>query len=352
MNRLQMTDWTEFTLSIDSTVYDAIRNLNDTGSRIVLVTSPEMTFEGVVVDGDIRRGLLKGATLDDKIANVINRDARVVLPEISRSEALKLMEVWNVSHIPIVNSAGLLCGVHSVTNALLSGNRPNTFLIMAGGFGTRMGVKTTKIPKPMLEVAGKPMLEHLVLRAKNCGFIHFAISIHHQGNVIEDYFRDGTQLGIQISYLREQRPMGTAGSLTLLSPVPTEPVLVCNGDLVSKVDFGALLDFHVKQCSDITIAVQDHELQNPFGVVDISEGKVIEIVEKPVVRSKICAGIYVLEPSVIAAIPGNEPIDMPFVLQSAISQHLTITPFQLYEDWMDVGRETDLIAAEDNFSKL
>ena len=347
-----MTSWTETVVSLDSTVQEAIRNLNDTGARIVLVTDSELKFVGVVVDGDIRRGMLRGVTLVDKVAAIVNHDARVVSPGISRSDALKLMEAWNVSHLPVVDPAGKLCGLHSVMDALLSGNRTNIFLIMAGGFGTRMGAQTLKTPKPMLEVAGKPMLEHLVIRAKKSGFVNFAISVHHQGKVIEDYFGDGANLGIRITSLREQLPLGTAGSLTLLSPVPMEPIVVSNADLVSTVDFGALLDFHVNQCSDITMAVQDHELQNPFGVVKISEGKVVEIVEKPVISSKISAGIYVLNPSVIASIPQDESCDMPFVLQSAISRQLTVTPFQLHEDWMDVGRQSDLLAAKDRISKL
>lgn len=347
-----MTDWKETILSLDSTVQEAIRNLNDTGAQIVLVTDSELSFVGVVVDGDVRRGMLRGVTLVDKVAAIVNHDARVVLPEVSRSDALKLMKAWNVSHLPVVDTAGKLCGLHSVMDTLLSGNRTNVFFIMAGGFGTRMGAETTKIPKPMLEVAGKPMLEHLVMRAKKSGFVNFAISIHHQGKVIEDYFGDGSQLGIRITYLREQRPLGTAGSLTLLNPAPTEPVVVSNADLVSTVDFGALLDFHVNQCGDITMAVQDHELQNPFGVIRITDGKVVEIVEKPVISSKISAGIYVLAPSVIASIPRDESCDMPFVLQSAISRQSTVIPFQLHEDWMDVGRQSDLVAAKDRIDKL
>jgi dTDP-glucose pyrophosphorylase len=347
-----MKSWTETIISLASTVQDAIQNLNDTGARIVLVTDSELKFVGVVVDGDIRRGILEGATLANKVSTIVNHNARVVLPGVSRSDALKLMEAWNVVHLPVVDREGKLCGLHSAADALLSGNRANTFLIMAGGFGTRMGEATTKTPKPMLKVAGKPMLEHLVMRAKKSGFINFAISIHHQGNVIEDYFGDGSQLGIQITYLREQRPLGTAGSLTLLNPALTEPVVVSNADVVSTVDFGALLDFHISHCSDITMAVQDHELQNPFGVVEISDGKVIGIVEKPMMSSKISAGIYVLDPSVIAAMPKDESFDMPFVLQSAISRQLTIAPFQLHEDWMDVGRQSDLMAAEEKIMKL
>ena len=347
-----MKTWTECVLKSDSTVQEIIENLNQTSARIVLITDTEMAFVGIVVDGDIRRGMLQGATLIDHVTKIINRDARTVFPGVSRSDALKLMETWNVSHLPVVDKAGKLCGLHLATNASLNENRTNLFVIMAGGFGRRMGTETSKTPKPMLELAGKPMLEHLIIRAMRSGFVHFVISVHYQGEVIENYFGDGSHLGIRITYLREQRPLGTAGSLALLNPVPTESVVVSNADLVSTVDFGALLDFHINQGSDVTIAVQDYEFQNPFGVVRISDGKVDEIIEKPVMVSKISAGIYVLDPSVIAEIPRDESCDMPFVLQSAISRQLTVTPFQLHEDWIDVGRQSDLIAAEDRISKL
>jgi dTDP-glucose pyrophosphorylase len=347
-----MTNWTETIVSLDSTVQVAIRNLNDTGARIVLVADSESKFVGVVVDGDIRRGMLQGVTLNDQVAKIVNYDAKSVLPGVSRSDALKLMEAWNVSHLPVVDRAGKLCGLHSFMDTSCNATRTNLFVVMAGGFGTRMGAETTKTPKPMLEVAGKPMLEHLLTRAMKSGFVNFAISIHHHGEVIEEYFGDGSLLGIRIIYLREQHPLGTAGSLALLDPAPTEPVLVSNADLVSMVDFGALLDFHIDQCSDITVAVRDYELQNPFGVVRISDGKVDEIIEKPVTISKISAGIYVLEPSVVATILRHESRDMPSVLQGAISQDLTVTPFQLHEDWIDVGRQSDLIAAQNRISKL
>ena len=347
-----MKSWTECVLKLDSTIREIIENLNQTAAGIVLITDSEMMFVGIVVDGDIRRGMLQGATLTDHSTKILRRNARTVLPGVLRSDALKLMESWNVSHLPVVDSAGKLCGLLSFMDTSFNAKRTNLFVVMAGGFGTRMGAETTKTPKPMIEIAGKPMLEHLLIRAMKNGFVNFAISVHYHAEVIEKYFGDGSLLGIRITYLREQRPLGTAGSLALLDPAPTEPVVVSNADLVSMVDFGALLDFHIDQCSDITVAVQDYELQNPFGVVMISDGKVDGIVEKPVTVSKISAGIYVLEPSVVATILRDESCDMPSVLQGAISRELIVTPFQLHEDWIDVGRQSDLKAAQNRFSKL
>jgi dTDP-glucose pyrophosphorylase len=347
-----MIDWPETVLSLDSTVKDAIQNLNHTGARIVLIRDSELNFLGIIVDGDIRRGVLNGVTLIDPVTKIINTDAKVVLPEVSRIDARRLMEDWNLTHLPIVDKAGKLCGLHSLADCHVNAACTNLFVVMAGGFGSRMGPKTKNTPKPMLEVAGKPMLEHLVVQAKRYGFVDFVFSIHYQGEVIEKYFGNGAHLGVQITYLREQHPLGTAGALALLEPVPTEPVVVCNADVISSIDFAAILDYHKNQRSAITVAVQKYELQNPFGVLKISDGQVEEIVEKPVTISMISAGIYVLEPDVIAGIPRDESCDMPNVLQDAISKQLKVIPFQLYEDWLDVGRPSDLNMAEDRTSKL
>ena len=341
-----MKSWTECVLKSDSSVQEIIENLNQTSARIVLITNTDMLFVGVVVDGDIRRGMLQGVTLFDPVTKIINRKAKTVLPGVSRSDAIKLMEAWNISHLPVVDNLGKLLGVHSIVDGSVNVTRKNLFVIMAGGFGRRMGMETSKTPKPMLEVAGKPMLEHLIFQAKKCGFVNFAISIHFQGDVIKNYFGDGSRFGIHINYLRELHPLGTAGSLSLLDPLPTMPVIVSNADLVSSVDFGALLDFHENHGSDVTMAVQDYEFQNPFGVVSISEGAVVEIIEKPITISKISAGIYVLEPGIIKTISQNESCDMPTVLERAIKSHFKVVPFQLYEDWLDVGRQSDLASID------
>jgi dTDP-glucose pyrophosphorylase len=337
-----MTDWKETILSLDSTVGDAIQNLNDTGARIVLVTDADLNFVGVIVDGDIRRGLLNGVTLTDHVTKIVNRDARTVFPGVSRSNALELMEVWNVSHFPVIDKKGKLCGLHSIVDASINATRTNLFVIMAGGFGKRMGVETTNIPKPMLKVAGKPMLEHLIIRAIKSGFMNFAISIHFQGEVIEKYFGDGSRYGIRITYLREERPLGTAGSLSLLNPLPTESIVVSNADLVSSVDFGALLDFHVIQGGDATMAVRDHEWQNPFGVVEISDGKVIEVKEKPINVSTISVGMYAFNPLVLKEIDFKTECDMPQLFEQLIRKGKVIVPFPVHESWNDVAAREDL----------
>ena len=340
-----MINWTEAVLPLDSTVKDAIENLNKTSARIVLVADSDFKFVGIIVDGDIRRGMLIGVELTGQVAEILNRNPITVSPDSTRIDALAMMETLQVSHIPIVDSSGILRGLHSFNEIPIEGTRENLFLIMAGGFGRRMGSLTSITPKPMLEIAGKPILEHLIVRAKNSGFINFAIAIHYLGDVIENYFGDGSKFGVNIRYLREAEPLGTAGAIRLLHPIPDEPFLVSNADLVSNVDFTALLDFHNDQSCDATMAVRTHQWQNPFGVVDIIDGRINEIVEKPVIISNISAGIFVLGPTVIQSIKVNEFCDMPTLFQRLIAGNRRVFAFPVYEEWADIGHKDELESA-------
>ena len=337
-----MADWRSFVLSDQSSVKDAINTLNQTSAQIVLCIDKDMKFVGLVVDGDIRRGLINGVGLDDPITMVMNRKPYVVSPNKSVSEVVQLMETLRISHIPMVDAVGCLCGLHTIGNSIARESRENLFVIMAGGFGRRMGTLTSNTPKPMLEIADKPILERLIVRARNSGFINFAIAIHYLGDVIENYFGDGSRLGVNISYIREAEPLGTAGALALLDPVPILPIVVSNADLVSTVDFGSLLDFHKSHGGQVTLAVREYEWQNPFGVVELLEGRVVGIKEKPISVSTISVGMYVLNPAVLREIDNYEKYDMPQLLERLIRKEMHIVPFPVYESWADIANYEDL----------
>jgi len=340
-----MKNWKACILNHDSTVRDVIQNLNETSARIVLLVDSGLKFIGIVVDGDIRRGILIGVELGDPVTAIINRNPITVSPESTRIEALAMMQTLQVSHIPIIDNNYNLKGLHSFNEMPMKGIRENLFVVMAGGFGRRMGSLTSKTPKPMLEIAGKPIMEHLIVRAKNSGFVNFAIAIHYLGDVIENYFGDGSRFGVNIRYLREAEPLGTAGAIRLISPIPEAPFLVSNADLISNVDFAALLDFHNDQNCDATMAVRTHQWQNPFGVVEIIDGRINEIIEKPVVNSNISAGIFVLEPTIIGLIKKDEFCDMPTLFQRLISGKGRVFAFPIFEEWTDIGHKAELKAA-------
>ena len=341
-----MLNWENTILRSDSTIREVIENLNETSSQIVIIVDSKSEFVGVVVDGDIRRGLLKGASVDDSVNAVVNRSARTITSEISRSEALILMGKLKIDKLPIVDSKGRVCGLMLKGSQFDTLARENLFVIMAGGYGKRMGSLTKQTPKPMLKVNGKPILEHIIKGAKSFGFTKFVISVHYKGGIIEEYFGDGSRFGIEIKYLREDLPLGTAGSLTLVDPLPGNPVVISNADLYLNVDFGALLDFHVESKSDATMAVRNYELQNPFGVVTINDGIIEGIVEKPATISTINAGVYVLEPKLISKLPKGEAINMTDVFLRALKMSSKVTPFPIFEFWSDIGQPSDLASLE------
>ena len=337
-----MNNWQACVLNQNCTVLDVIRNLNETSARAVLVVDSNQKFVGIVVDGDIRRGMLRGVVLTDQISEIINRDPITVSVDVKHVDARKMMETLKILHLPIIDPLGQLRGLHLFNELPTEIAIENLFVIMAGGFGRRMGSLTSDTPKPMLEIAGKPILEHLILRARNVGFRNFAIAVHYLGKIIEDYFGDGSRYGVNIKYLQETEPLGTAGALGLLEPAPGIPFLVSNADLVSNIDFAALLEFHNAQSCDATMAVRTHQWQNPFGVVEIADGQVYSITEKPIVRSNISAGIYVLNPSVIGFLDSAEPCDMPMLFQRLFDQNRRIFAFPIHEEWSDIGFKAEL----------
>ena len=222
-----------------------------------LVVLKEQVLQGSISDGDIRRGLLKGLDLNSPITSIINRNTLVVAPDMSRELVMQLMVANKIQQIPVVDEQHHVVGLHLWDEIITTpAKRPTLMVIMAGGKGTRLRPHTESCPKPLLAVAGKPMLEHLIERAKLEGFNHFVLAIHYLGHMIESHFGSGESLGVQIDYLREVSPLGTAGALGLLNPRPTEPFVVTNGDVFTDIRYGELLDFHTRHAAAATMAVR------------------------------------------------------------------------------------------------
>ena len=343
-----MIEWKKSVLSDDATIREAIENLNLSASRIVLVVDVESRFVGVVVDGDVRRGLLKGITLDDSVLEIVNVNPEIALLGSSLVALEPLAISKGISHLPIVDSDRRLCGLHSFTEPASKNQKDNLFVIMAGGFGRRLHPHTESTAKPMLVVGEKPILEHLIDNVKKCGFEKILIAVHYLADSIESYFGDGRNFGVQISYLRETKPLGTAGALSLITDSITSPILISNADLVSTIDFGALLEFHNANGADATLAVRDYEWQNPFGVVELDDGRVTGIREKPRFISRISSGVYVINPTILNLLETNEALDMPELVNRAISHSYEIGAFLVHEDWSDIANESDLFSAREN----
>lgn len=341
----QLHPWQQAVLPQTASVQEGIRNLDATGLQIVLVVSADGVLEGTLTDGDIRRSLLRGFTLDTPIGQVMNRSPLVAPPEMERELVLQLMHVNRFHQLPVVDAERKIVGLHLWDQIIAPASRPNTVVIMAGGLGKRLRPYTEDCPKPMLTVAGKPMLEHIVQRAKAEGFSHFVLAVRYLGHMIQEYFGDGTRWDVAIEYLHEEAPLGTAGALGLFGKVPELPLIVTNGDVLTDIRYGELLDFHQRHAAAATMAVRQHEWQHPFGVVHTSGVDIVAFEEKPVHRSHVNAGIYVLEPDTLQLLPRNEPCDMPALFERAQSRGLKTIAYPMHEPWLDVGRPDDLETA-------
>ncbi len=334
--------WQQTLISPDATIEEAIRSLDGSALQIALVVDDQGILMGTVTDGDIRRSLLKGMDLGAGVQDIMSRTPLVVTREIGRKIAQVLMGTNKIRQLPVVDEKRRVVGLYVWEDTDEYACRENPMVIMAGGFGRRMLPHTEVLPKPMLRVAGKPMMEHIIERARSEGFRNFVISTHYLGHVIEEYFGNGDALGVNISYIREQTPLGTAGALALMSPRPDLPFVVTNGDVLTDIRYGELLDFHLHHHAAATMAVRKYEWQHPFGTVH-TEGIVItDFEEKPVHRSNVNAGIYVLDPAVLDELQPGAICDMPSLFMSLHQSRQSVIAYPMHEPWMDVGRPEDL----------
>lgn len=335
------TFWRQALLPLGATLQDAIHNLDQTSMQIVLVVEPDDILVGTITDGDIRRGLLRGLGLDSPVEMVLNRNPLVAPWELGRDAVANLMLANKVNQMPVVDHDQRAVGLHLWGQLMSRPVLSDLMVIMCGGKGLRLMPHTEKCPKPMLPINGKPMLEHIIERAKGEGFHRFVLAIHYLGHMIEDYFGDGSRLQVQIDYLREHTPLGTAGAIGLFNEPPESAFLVTNGDVLTDIHYAEVLDFHRRNRATATMAVRLHEWQHPFGVVRISGVDVVGFEEKPISKTHINAGIYVLEPRSLAHLERGEWCDMPALLSRLQEAGERVIAYPMHEPWLDVGRPED-----------
>jgi NDP-sugar pyrophosphorylase family protein len=256
-----------------------------------------------------------------------------------------------IQQIPIVDKEQNLLGLHLWEEIRKPASLTNRLFIMAGGRGSRLAPLTDNCPKPMLPVRGKPILEHIVERARGEGIFNLIFSVNYLGTIIEDYFGDGKNFGVDITYVKEDSPLGTAGALSLFKEQVNEPLLVSNGDLITDIRYSEMLEFHNTHKSFITVATRSHEWQNPYGVVLTSGSDVVGYEEKPLSKSNINAGVYVLDPGVLSLLEYNEHCDMPNLITKALTTGNRLYAYPMYENWLDVGRPVDLELANDRLER-
>ncbi len=332
-----------YCLTHSDTLRHAMEVIDDGAQGIAFVLDAERRLIGTVTDGDIRRALIKGVLLTDEIGPHAKKVFSTVSPSAPRAEVIDLMQARQLRQIPIIDSEGHLKGLHLLHEILGAVPKPNWAVIMAGGKGTRLGELTQARPKPMLKVAGRPIIERLVLHLVGCGIRRIFISVNYLASVIEEHFGDGSQFGCRIEYLREDAgtPLGTGGSLSLLPEVPEHPLFVCNGDLVTQVDLQSLVGFHHDGGYQATIGVRSYTHEIPFGCLEVADGRVTSLVEKPVLSQLINAGIYMLSPDMVRRVPQRfYPITELF--DEALRQGERVGAFEIVDDWIDVGQRDQL----------
>ena len=332
-------------LSITSTIREAAESLSNSSLRICLVVDPDYRLLGVVSDGDIRRGLLKGVEMDSSIETIINKKP-LVAPIGMPVEAInRIMIANNIYTVPELDDRNCISGLYAIGENIQSlGDL--TMVIMAGGKGTRLRPYTHTCPKPMLPIKGKPMLEHIITQAKLEGINRFILSVNYLSELVEDYFRDGSKFDAEISYIRETKSLGTVGSLSLITDRPTNSFIVTNCDVISDIKYTGLFDFHERQQSMATMAVRTHELQNPFGVVQLDGLNIIGFAEKPIYRDYINAGVYCLSPSTLDYLDFDQHCDMPSLFERLMQHNKKTYAYPMHEPWLDVGRPDDLLKLE------
>ncbi|MFI3155457.1 MAG: nucleotidyltransferase family protein [Methylococcaceae bacterium] len=343
-------NWRNAVINPKTSLQEAIYVIDKAALQIALVIDDLGKLSGVVTDGDIRRALIRGLTLDHAVAEVMNANPKVASINDSKTQLIAIMETHHLIHLPVLDTEGKVVGLETLQGLYKQPHFQNPVFLLAGGFGRRLRPLTDVCPKPLLEIGGKPILETILENFVSSGFRNFYIAVHYLADQIKDYFGDGQRWGVQISYIEEHEPLGTAGALGLLPrDLPDLPMIVMNGDILTQIDFPRLLAYHNEHQGIATLCVRQYEYQIPYGVVSVDAQRITGIVEKPIQSCFSNAGVYVLNQSLVQTIAKQQQIDMPQLLNQQIIAGELVSMFPVYEYWLDIGRESDFLRAQGEF---
>ncbi|MTI11391.1 nucleotidyltransferase family protein [Curvivirga aplysinae] len=337
------SDIQNISLPNKSKISDALTILEKYRKKIVLIIDEKKKLEGIVVDGDIRRALIKGLPLNTPLTEIMNTAPLILDDDVDQNEAISFMRKNGIQQLPVVDIDGQVINILELNELSKSLQHDNWVVIMAGGEGRRLRPLTNDIPKPMLKVGSRPILETIIRQFVSHGFKKFILSVNYLSHTIEDHFGDGKEFGVEIKYIRETEKMGTAGSLSLLEFKPTSPFIVMNGDILTNVNFSNLIKRHEQLQPAATMCVREYKIEVPFGVVEVteSEDQITALHEKPSTLHYINAGIYILAPEVLKQIPKNIFFDMTDLFSTLISENSVLLPYVVHEYWADIGRFSD-----------
>lgn len=347
-----MRNWKNCLVRADTSLIEVMRVIDKSGLQTALVVDDEKHLLGIVTDGDVRRGILRDLPFSAPAKEIMNPSPLTVEVNHEKSHAINLMLKHTVNQIPVLDEKGRLVNLYRLEELLYKKRRDNIVLLMAGGLGMRLRPLTNNIPKPLLKVGNKPILETILENFISAGFHRFYLAVNYKYEMIEEYFGNGANYGVEINYIHEKKRMGTAGALYFLPNNLTEPVIVMNGDLLTNVDFGELVDFHIAQNATATMGVREYNYQVPYGVIDYDGNKIIDITEKPTLNFFVNAGIYVLSPDAVSSINQENFLNMPDVFRNLIKENKRTVLYHIRGYWLDIGHMDQFKQAQTDYQEI
>ena len=351
------TDVKRFCITKDASIQEAVARAESNRLGIVLVVDDGQRLIGTITDGDVRRAILANISSDEPVGVLLASKAGtsyarpITAPvETDSNTLLHVLQQNAILYLPLVDQEQRVVALVTLDEFVAKQEPPLQAVIMAGGAGVRLRPLTDEMPKPMLPIGDRPLMEFTVRQLRDSGIKHLNVAVHHKSEKITEYFGDGREFGVDISYVTEDRPLGTAGALGLMEP-PQDTMLVINGDILTQVDFRAMQAYHREQKADITVAVQKYELQVPYGVIECEGTQVRGLSEKPIYKYFVNAGIYLLEPMVYKFIPNGQRYDMTDLIQRVVEEGRMVVAFPVKEYWIDVGQKQDYQQAQEHAKK-
>lgn len=345
---MALSDWKKTLISDKKSMFDSMRLIDETAMQIALVVNENNKLLGVVTDGDIRRAILAGKDVNVSVSEIMSKNPTCGSIEESRDMLINRMRTLELHHMPIVDENGKIV---DLVMTEYKGSRTNWVVLMAGGLGSRLRPLTNDIPKPMLSIGDRPVLETIISQFHEFGFNRFFISLNYLAEKIESHFGDGNRWGIKIDYLHENKPLGTAGALSLLEEYPKEPLILMNGDLLTKLNFDNLMLFHEKHQAPMTVCVREHSYSVPYGVLETEGVFLNNLEEKPEHNVLVNAGIYVIEPEVLKLIKYGQRTDITDIINTLVKKGKKPSVFPIHEYWMDIGHPEDFDKAIFEFNE-
>ncbi|MCY6353876.1 nucleotidyltransferase family protein [Clostridium sp. ZS2-4] len=341
-----------YCIEVCSTIKDAMESIDKNLTGAALVVDEENHVKGIITDGIIRRAILKGHEIHDSIEGIYSSEFRSVSKLESKKKVKELMLKYKIRQLPLLDDDGKLIDLYFLDDIISYDKKDNFVFILAGGLGTRLRPLTEKIPKPMLKIGEKPILQRIIEQFKEYGFRNFIISLNYKGEIIEEYFKDGKEFDINIEYVRETKKLGTAGSIKLAEDKLNKPFIVINGDILTGIDFDAFLNHHIKNEFNVTVGARNYEMKVPYGVMITDNLLIKSLEEKPVYNFYINSGVYVLNEKTIGYIPEDEFYNMTDLIEDVIKENGKSGVYQITEYWSDIGQMDDFKKANEDVEKF